>query len=95
MSKLDKDTIKLMTAQHVTNTYANYEANMNNAPEQSGGGSSTHENNSNIPRACTYEEFMNYKPIPFHDNEGVVGMTLDRKDGIDIPYQFFCENLSC
>lgn len=52
-------TKELITKKHVTKTMANYGANRNNAYEQKGVGSSIHASNSNVPMACTYEEFMN------------------------------------
>lgn len=69
-------TIKLMIRQQVANTLATYEPNWNNAYEQGRTGNNNHRNNSDVPRACTYEEFMNYKPRTFYDNEGIIGITL-------------------
>lgn len=65
-----------MIEQKIGNTLATYETNKNNVSKQSGVESSIHGSNKDIPKACTYKKFINYKPDSFYDNEGVVGMTL-------------------
>lgn len=72
---LDIAKIKLIIAQHVTNTLVYYEANRNNAHKQSRVRRNICVSNTNIPRACTYKEIMNYKPKSFYDNEGIIRLT--------------------
>lgn len=65
-----------MIKQQVANTLTTYEANKNNTYEQGRIGSNIHGNNNDIPSVCTYDEFLNYQPRSFYDNEGIIGLTL-------------------
>ena len=71
---MDSATIESMIAQRVADALANYEANRNNGTGH-GTGSSSHGNDQANPRVCTYKDFQNCKPRPFHGNEGAIGLT--------------------
>lgn len=65
-----------MIEKQVPNTLATYEASRNNICEQSRVRSSIHGSNNDVPKACTYEEFMKYQPRSFYCNEGVIWLTI-------------------
>ena len=64
---MDSATIESMIAQRVADALENYEANRNNGTGH-GTGSSSHGNDQANPRVCTYKDFQNCKPQPFHGN---------------------------
>lgn len=65
-----------MITQHTTNALVTYEAIKNNVPEKSGAGTSIRGSNSDFPRTCTYEGFINYQTRAFNDNKEVIWLTL-------------------
>lgn len=69
---LDTITIETIIAQHLTNTFANYEATKNNNPQHNGIGIIIHGSNNVVLGVCTNEEYLNYKPRSFYGN-GVYG----------------------
>lgn len=65
---------KMIAQKKIIDVLVTYKTNRN-IFKYNGEGNNTHNNNRGSKRACTYEEFMNYKPSSFYRYEGMVGLT--------------------
>lgn len=73
---MDSATVKVLIAHRISDALPNFENNRDIGFGHGGGieGARTLGDNTCLPRACNYKDFMNYKPKPFYRNEGVVGL---------------------
>lgn len=91
---LNAATIELMIEQQVANTMATYETNGNTIQEQDRIWNIIHGCNNDIARVCTYEKFIKLPTQIFlRQRRSYRVNSLDRENGIDIPYQFLCRKL--